>query len=152
MSSWRRSLERRLMLWTHPLINLLLANLLLRRRMNLYPSVPKNSGGTNNGCALAKERYQPSHRREESVHHPSKAPLQTSWPTGRLTMTLNIIFGTISRMTYLGVYKTDASHAPQSLTGIGGSKGTRGIAFNVAPQNTYIGVTMVPQAAGNHVP
>ncbi|KDP26946.1 hypothetical protein JCGZ_21039 [Jatropha curcas] len=79
------------------------------------------SGGTNYGRAFAEERYQSPYRREEPVHHPSKAPIQTGYPTGRLTVTPNIIFGTISPMTHPSVYKAEASHAPQSLTGTGGS-------------------------------
>ncbi|KDP27507.1 hypothetical protein JCGZ_20147 [Jatropha curcas] len=38
--------------------------------------LPQNpSRGTDSGRALAEERYQPPHWRDEPVHHPSKAPL-----------------------------------------------------------------------------
>ncbi|KDP47070.1 hypothetical protein JCGZ_05097 [Jatropha curcas] len=121
--------------------------------MNLHPSVPKNLkgnclevpwGGTDSGRALTKERCQPSHWREELMHLPSKAPIQTGRPTSRPTVTPNIFFGIASPVTNPGVHEAEASHAPQSLTSIGGSQGTRVVAFNAAPQNTYTSFTMVP--------
>ncbi|KDP44323.1 hypothetical protein JCGZ_19190 [Jatropha curcas] len=86
------------------------------------------------------------------MHHPLKAPLQTGRPTCRPTVTPNIIFGTTSPVTNPGIYEAEASQVPQSLTRKQGSQGTRGFAFNIAPRNTYTGVTVVPQMASNLVP